>query len=76
MSRTRPQSSSFRRGSNFGIEGQLGAGYRIAGPVSIRLAFDFVRYGLGFSTEPMDMYRAGGAIDTYLGGNLGVRLTF
>lgn len=66
----------FKRGSNFGIEGQLGAGYRIFGPLSIRLAFDFIRYGLGFQPDPMDTYRAGGAVDTYLGGNLGVRLTF
>lgn len=66
----------FTKGSNFGIEGQLGAGYRIAGPVSIRLAFDFARFGLGFSSEPTDTYQAVGAVDTYLGGNLALRLTF
>ena len=51
-------------------------GYRIVGPLSVRVAFDFVRYGLGFSPDPMDTYRAGGAVDMYLGGNVGVRLTF
>jgi len=66
----------FKRGSNLGIEGQLGAGYRIFGPLSIRLAFDFTRYGLSFAPEPADTYRAGGAVDTYLGGTMTIRLTF
>jgi hypothetical protein len=66
----------FHKGSNFGIEGQLGAGYRVFGPIFVRLAFDFTRYGLGFQFQPTDTYRAGGAVDTYLGGNLAVRLTF
>jgi hypothetical protein len=66
----------FSRGSNFGIEGALGAGYRVFGPLSVRLSFEFVRYGLGFAPMPTDVYRAGGAVDTYLGGNLGVRVCF
>ncbi len=66
----------FKKGSNLGLEGQLGIGYRIFGPLGIRAAFDFTRYGLSFASEPTDTYRAGGAVDIYLGGTITVRLTF
>ncbi|MBL8954519.1 MAG: hypothetical protein JNK82_27315 [Myxococcaceae bacterium] len=66
----------FPRGSNFGIEGLLGLGYQIVGPVALRLNFDFTRYGLSFRSESSDTYQAGGAVDMYLGGTLSLRLTF
>jgi hypothetical protein len=66
----------FSKGSNFGIEGQAGVGYRVFGPLQLRLAFDFTRYGLTFKTTASDQFVAAGAVDMYVGGNFGVRLVF
>jgi hypothetical protein len=66
----------FPHGSNFGIEGQLGVGYRIVGPLQIRLAFDYTHYGMTFQTTASDTYVASGAVDLYMAGRLGVRLVF
>jgi len=69
-------SEYFPKGSNFGIEGQVGAGFRIFGPLQVRVAFDFTRYGLGFQSSATDTYQAQGAVDTYIGGNLALRVIF
>jgi hypothetical protein len=68
----------FPKGSNFGIEGQVGAGYRLPffNKLQVRVAFDFTRYGLGFASSPTDTYQAQSAADLYLGGNLALRLIF
>ncbi len=69
-------STYFTKGSNLGLDWQIGAGFRIIGPLQIRVAFDFARYGLGFTTAATDTYQAAGAVDLYLGGNVALRLIF
>ncbi len=68
----------FPKGSVLGIDGGLGLGYRIP-PIpalQVRLGFDFIRYGIGFTTNPTDTYVAEGAVDQYLGGNFAIRYTY
>lgn len=66
----------FTGGSTFGLEGALGLDVRIIGPLHVRAAFDFLRYGLSFKTSPTDKYIAAGAADLYIGGTAALRLVF
>lgn len=69
-------SAFFARGSNLGLDGQVGVGVRLVGPLSIRAAFDFTRYGLTFQTEATDAFVAQGAVDQYLGGTVALRFAY
>lgn len=66
----------FPTGSTFGFETELGVGYQLFGPLQLRLAFDYTRYGLTFQTTASDVHVASGAADLYMGGHFGVRLVF
>ncbi|MCU0697268.1 MAG: hypothetical protein MUC96_12140 [Myxococcaceae bacterium] len=66
----------FQRGSNLGLDGQFGVGVRLLGPVQLRAAFDFTRYGLTFQTEATDAFVAQGAVDQYLGGTVALRFAY
>lgn len=68
--------SFFPRGSNLGLDGQVGVGVRLFGPLQIRAAFDFTRYGLTFRTEATDAFVAQGAVDQYLGGTVALRFAY
>ncbi len=57
----------FPRGSASGFELQGGAGYRVLGPVELRLAAHYTRFGLSFQSDPADARRAAGATDVYTG---------
>ncbi|MDX2013357.1 MAG: hypothetical protein SFW67_24385 [Myxococcaceae bacterium] len=69
-------SAFFARGSNLGLDGQFGVGVRLFGPLSLRAAFDFTRYGLTFQTEATDAFVAQGAVDQYLGGTVALRFAY
>ena len=66
----------FKTGSNFGLEGKAGVGIRIVNHLQVRLAFDFTRYGMTFTTTPTDTYIAAGAVDQYLGGTASLRFEY
>jgi hypothetical protein len=66
----------FPRGSNLGLDGQFGIGVRLFGPLQLRAAFDFTRYGLTFRTEATDAFVAQGAVDQYLGGTVALRFAY
>lgn len=66
----------FPNGGAFGLEGCAGLGVQILPFLAVRGSFEFTRYGLTFTTQPTDPYVAAGAVDTYLGGKIVVRLSF
>lgn len=66
----------FPNGSAFGLEANAGVGVRILPFLQARASFEFARYGLTFNAQPTDTYVAAGAADTYLGGKVGLRLSF
>jgi hypothetical protein len=69
-------SAFFPRGSNFGLDGSAGIGIAFLKMLQLRLAFDFTRYGMTFTTEPTDAFVAQGATDQYLGGTATLRFTY
>jgi hypothetical protein len=66
----------FPKGSCFGFEGTAGVGVRLTSFLQVRAAFEFLQYGLSFTTQDSDTYRASGATERLLSGNLGLRLEF
>ena len=66
----------FKSGSTFGFEAGVGAAVELAKIFQIRATFEYTQYGLTFTTQEGDTYRAAGATDRYLGGNLSIRLQF
>jgi hypothetical protein len=68
----------FTKGGNFGIDAQIGVGFKLPPlpALQIRAAFDFARYGLSFTSAATDTYRASGAADLYIGGEIGLRFTY
>lgn len=66
----------FPNGSAFGLEANAGVGVHIVPVLQVRASFEFARYGLTFNAQPTDTYVAAGASDTYLGGKIGLRLSF
>ncbi len=66
----------FKTGSNLGLDGKAGVGIRIVNHLQVRLAFDFTRYGMTFTTTPSDTYIASGAVDQYLGGTASLRFEY
>ncbi|MFT3842236.1 MAG: hypothetical protein QM723_34925 [Myxococcaceae bacterium] len=68
----------FTKGGNLGIDAQIGLGFKLPPlpSLQIRAAFDFARYGLSFKPAATDTYRADGAADLYIGGEIGLRFTY
>ncbi|MBE2251202.1 MAG: hypothetical protein IAE78_16805 [Myxococcus sp.] len=66
----------FPNGSNFGLDGNVGVGVALLKSLQVRAAFDFIRYGLTFRTEPTDAFVAQGAVDQYLGGTVSLRFQY
>jgi hypothetical protein len=58
------------------LDARLGLGYQVTPLIAVVASGEFVRYGLDFNPLPDTATRvAGGAVDQYLGGTLGARLT-
>ncbi len=66
----------FKSAGAFGIDFGAGAGFVVWGGLEARLEFWLTRFGLGFTVDPTDVYRAKGASDLMLGFNAGARYTF
>jgi hypothetical protein len=66
----------FPRGGGFGFDINAWMTFKIAGPLHIKVAGNFTRYGLAFETQPTDTYIASGAVDVHAGGFVGLRLAF
>lgn len=69
-------SAYFPTGSTFGLEAGAGVAVQLAPFLQVRLTFEYLQYGLTFTTQPTDPYVGPGATDRYLGGNAGLRLQF
>lgn len=63
----------FPSGSAFGFEGCAGVAVQVAAPLQIRATFEYTQYSLSFQASSSE-FAAKGAVDRYLGLNLGVRL--
>ncbi|HWA75000.1 MAG TPA: hypothetical protein VG937_21825 [Polyangiaceae bacterium] len=58
------------------VDARLGLGYQVTPLIAVVASGEFVRYGLDFNPLPDNSPKvAGGAVDQYLGGTLGARLT-
>ena len=55
-----------------GIETDLMVGYRLDNGIEIRLGFDYRRYFYAMNVELTSPWIAGGALDQYIGGSLGI----
>src|SRR5262249_25681098 len=55
-----------------GVDALLGVGYEIIDGLDLQIAFNARRYGLAFNPIPGDKNVAGGALDQYFSGTLGV----
>lgn len=66
----------FPRGGGFGFDISAFMTFKIAGPLHVKVAGYFTRYGLTFETQPTDTYIATGAVDLHAGGFVGLRLAF
>jgi hypothetical protein len=66
----------FKKGSSFGLDFGVGAGFQVTSWLQLRGSFDYLRYGSSFQTQATDTYIADGAGDQYLGGRLAARFTF
>ncbi len=64
----------FAKGSNFGFSVDAALGFRVTEMIQVRAGFEFVQYGLSFSTQATDMYVAAGATERLVGGSVGVRV--
>lgn len=58
--------TAFAAGSGSGIDGEVGAGFRILPALEARLTGRFTRYGITFRTAATDAFVAAGAFDQYL----------
>ena len=66
----------FPKGGGFGFDINAFMTFKIAGPLHLKIAGNFTRYGLSFETTPTDTYIATGAVDVHAGGFVGLRLAF
>ncbi len=66
----------FPRASAGGIEAHGGFGYLLGSGFEVRLAFRLRRFFYSMNPEVGDSWIAGGALDQYLGGDLGVAWAF
>ncbi len=69
-------SAYFPGGSNLGLEANGGVGVWLLPFLQVRASFEWMSYALRFSPATDATYVASGATDTWLGGNLTVRLAF
>ena len=65
----------FPNASSSGLEGSGGLRLRVAGPLEITASATMTRYQHVLNAEPGEGYFADGALDVYLNGVLGLRLT-
>ena len=62
--------------TTFNIEVGAGLAVRVVGPLEIRGGFEFRRYFLAFDPDVGDANVAGGAVDHYFTGSLGLAIRF
>jgi hypothetical protein len=70
----------FPRMEGYGMEGTIGASYRISKEVAFDISGSFRRFLLQMNSQPTDALEgvsevAGGAVDLYLGGYFGLNIT-
>jgi hypothetical protein len=68
--------SYFREGSLWGLDLELGAGYRIWKQLSVRGVLEYTRYRYAFRPQPGDVFQATGATSQYTGGRVMLRYEF
>ena len=66
----------FQQGSAWGLNFNVGAGFRPIQMCEIRLGFNLENYGLSFKTLPTDTYLANGASDLIVGLTVGVAFVY